>query len=128
MTDFAELMQTNPPRMVVMFNRAQDGSEQFQWGVVGAIPILTLIGHIVQVQADMCAGDWIPECDEQPALVIVWNNEDRTLSHYKHPDIPAAPLVGMLETIKTMLVDSRMAQHAAANRILGPDARPIPRG
>jgi hypothetical protein len=122
---FAETMATNPPRMVVLFQRGHDGSEQFQWGVVGSIPILTLIGAIAQAQADLLGGDWMPECDK-PALVITWVATDRTTYRFIHPDIPAEPLVGMLETIKSMLVASRMAQHAGANRILGPDGKPAP--
>ncbi len=128
MSNFAEVMSTNPPRLVVQFQRGRDGGEQFQWGVVGAIPILTLIGYIGRVQADLVVDAWIPECDTSPpSLVVAWDARDRTLSHYVHPDVPTDPLGGMLETIKQMLVDSRLAQFAAAQRtqILGPDGQPM---
>ena len=126
MSDFAEVMQHNPPRLVVLFRRDANGAEQFQWGVVGNIPVLTLIGDITRLQAQLVADEWIPEC-EQMACVVAWDSADKSLSHYKHPDIPTDPLVGMLETIKHMLVNSRLGQHSAAQKvnILGPDSRPI---
>ena len=126
--NYAETVLTNPPRLVVLFQRARDGSEQFQWGVVGNMPILSLIGGIAHVQADLVHGQWIPECDnDPPALVIAWDAADRTMSHFIHPGIPADAIVGMLETIKSMLVASRLGQHNASQKveILGPDGRPM---
>ena len=126
MSDFATAMQHNPPRLVVLFQHGPDGSEQFQWGVVGAIPILTLIGDITRLQYELLDDEWMPECD-QVACVIAFNRADGRLSHYKHPDIPTDPLVGMFETIKHMLVNSRLGMHAASQKvnILGPDGRPV---
>lgn len=113
-------------RMVIQFQRARDGSEQYQWGIVGTIPILTLIGQICHVQAELTDSEWIPEWEGDKALVVVWDAVDKTMSHYKHPDIPPDSLLGMLEIIKIALVSSRIAQHNAANQvILGPDGRPI---
>ena len=128
MSNFSEVMIGNPPRFVVLFQRGHDGSEEFRWGVLGNIPILTLIGYLVHVQADIVNDEWMPECDE-PALVITWHEEDHSLRHFLHPDIPRDPLVGMLETIKGLLVNSRLAQHAAAQqtRLLGPDGQPMSR-
>ncbi len=122
-TIFAEVMQSNPPRLVVKFQRAHDGSEQFEWGVVSYIPVLSMIGYIVELQGCLSRGEWMPECD-QPALVVTYDPTDRSFATFVHRDVPATPIVGMLEIIKTMLVDSRMAQHAGAqNRILGPDGK-----
>jgi hypothetical protein len=133
MSLFTEVMATNPPRLVVLFQRGPDGSEQFQWGVVGHIPVLSMIGQLIRVQADLVSGEWIPECESEPpgnhppALVVVWDGADRTLSHYVHSDIPAVPLAGMLETVKAMLVDSRVAAQAGAQKtlLLGPDGTPM---
>lgn len=131
--NFAETMQSNPPRLVVMFQHGQDGSEQFQWGVVGSIPVLTLLGGIAQVQIDLLSGEWMPECESDPpgnhppSLVLTWDAENRVLSHFKHPEIPSYPLVGMLETIKFTLVGSRVAQHSASQKVqlLGPNGQPM---
>lgn len=133
MSNFSDAMQGNPPRMVVQFGLQPDGSETFQWGIVGDIPILSLIGHIVRVQADLVSGAWVPECNapnQPPSLVVAWHADSRSLQHYLSPDIPVDPLCGMLETIKAALVMSRMGQRAAAHRtaILGPDGRPAAGG
>lgn len=128
---FADVIADNPPRLAVLFQRGQDGSEQFQWGVAGSIPMLSLIGGIVRVQASLLGDEWIPECDlpegQPSALVIVWEKDDRTFSHYLSPEIPREPLVGMLETIKAMLVAGRLGQHSASQKVqlLGPDGSPM---
>ena len=44
MTAFAEVMAANPPRLVVLYQQAPDGGERFQWGVVGQIPLLSMVG------------------------------------------------------------------------------------
>ena len=126
--NYEEVIATNPPRLVVLFQRGRDGGEQFQWGVVGGIPVLTMVGYIARVQADLIAGGWVPECTHDvPALVIAWDAQHRELSHFVHPDIPTDSLVGMLEMVKSMLVASRMGQHTAAQKveILGPDGKPM---
>ena len=126
--NFAECMATNPPRLVVLFQRGPGGEEQFQWGVVGSIPILSLVGNIAAVQAALIGMEWIPECTHDvPALVLAWDEGSRGMNHFVHDDIPNLPLVGMLETIKIALVGSRMGQHVVAQQvaILGPDGRPM---
>lgn len=128
-TNFAEAMANNPPRLVVMFRHGEDGSEQFQWGVVGSIPVLTLIGAITRVQAELPLlepGDLRRDTRES-ALVMAWDPATRIIDWFVHPDIPVDPLVGILETLKSALVDSRLAQQAAAQRtsIVGPDGKPI---
>lgn len=128
MKDFAELIATNPPRIVVSFRRNHDGSEEFEWGIVGNVPVLTLIGHLVAVQRKLCADEYISECPES-AFVMAWDDEEKELRHFISSDIPEEPLVGMLEVIKGVLVGSRLAQMAAAQqtRIMGPDGRPMRR-
>lgn len=125
MTTFAEAITTNPPRLVVLFQEGVDGREQFQWGVVGNIPILTLIGAISRIQGELAFRAAEP-CDKT-AFVLAWDAEDKTTSWFVHPSIPTDPLVGMLETIKEALVVSRLGQCAAAQRVqvLGPDGNPM---
>jgi hypothetical protein len=128
MMNFTEIMSKNLPRLVVLFQLDEDGADRFQWGIVGDIPILTLIGRLVTSQSRLSNGAWLPKCDTpQPAFVIAWDEETRVMSHFIHKDIPTEPLVGMLETIKAMLVDSRLAQHAAAQRVqlLGPNGEAV---
>ena len=126
MSKFIDTMKSDPPRMVVLFRYGSNGNEEFQWGVVSSIPILTLIGHIKRVQVELIEAAPIMACDQQ-ALVITWDVKARQFWDFVHPDIPVDPLVGMLETIKGALVDSRLAQQAAAQRtrIVGPDGQPV---
>lgn len=128
MSNFAEVIATNPPRLVVLFRyNPNTGVEEFQWGTAGGnIPILNTISAIMRVQADLLSNEWIPECtNPDPALCIVWGAESKTTQHFVHPDIPTDPLVGMLETIKFALIGSRMGQHQASQKIiLGIDGKP----
>lgn len=45
MSAFAELMQANPPRLVVQCS--SERGEQFQWGITGSMPVLNLFGRIL---------------------------------------------------------------------------------
>ena len=131
MSDFAEVMQTDPPRMVVLWRRTEDGTDQFQWGVVGNIPLLSLVGAVIQIQSDM-ANQLVEnserlthhnECPEQ-AFVMAYDGQD--FAWWVSRSIPMYPLVGMLETIKAALVGSRQGQRTVAEKvILGPDGNPI---
>lgn len=125
MSNFSELMQTNPARLVVQFGMDANGDESFQWGVVGDIPVLGLIGRITEAQHDLCSQTWMSDPDEHSALVITYDPADRTFECFCNDDIPTTPMVGMLEVIKGLLTTSRMAQHAGANqaRILGPNGK-----
>lgn len=126
-----ELVQAELPRLVISFMRGHDGSENFQWGVVGSIPVLSLLGHLTQAQNRLTTGQWMQEYGEEapPAFVMVWMPEVRDAEFFRHPDVPEIPLCGMIETIKSAIVASRMAQHMASQRvtprILGIDGNPI---
>ncbi len=130
MLNFAELMATNPPRIEVIFSRGQDGEERFQWGMTNtAAPIMSVIGAIIRAQAELPLlepGDWRHCCD-RPSLILAWDADSKSVHWFVGPDIPMDPLLGMLETIKSLLVDSQLAQRAAANqsRIVGPDGSPM---
>ncbi len=130
MSRFTDTVREDTPRLVVMYNSPGAGQEQYQWGVVGAMPLLTLIGFIGRVQSDLryALEDDDTEC-EQMALVIAWNAEKFQFRYFVHQDIPVDSLVGMLETIKAALVGSSMAQQARNQQIsiVGPDGRPMRR-
>lgn len=123
-----EVMKSNPPRLVVEYDPA---SKNFRWGVVGTIPVLTLIGGVVGAQQQLIGSSHsypINTCD-QSALVITYGDETDTLECFVNTDIPTDPLVGMMEVVKTMLVNSRLAQMAASNvsPIIGPNGHQIRR-
>ncbi len=126
MTKFSDLKQ-DTPRVVVMF-KGEDDKELFQWGMIGKMPILTLIGCIVRVQEELSASFLQPEACPESSLVIAWDDEKREFSWFVHPSIPIDSLVGMLETIKMTILATLAAQQASNQQmILGPDGRPVRR-
>jgi hypothetical protein len=130
MDKLEEIIRTVPttPRLVVKYRKMPDGGDQFEWGVVGHMPLLSLIGYVVRVQAELAFRS--PEPTDQQALVVLFDptkSESDQFCYFVHPDIPVDAMVGMLETVKFTLVSSRFAQKAGANKvsILGPDNRPM---
>lgn len=125
-TKFSNTVKEDTSRLVVMFRREED-NEQFQWGVVGHIPMLSLVGYITRVQSQLVY-DGNEACPEQ-ALVISYHPPTRTFDWFLHPDTPIDSMCGMLETIKTAIVMSRPGQQAVSQQVqlLGPDGLPIRR-
>ena len=121
MSTFEELMESNPPRLVVQFSRNPAGEETFTWGMVGNLQKMSLIGNVASAQHDLLAETYIAECP-LPALVIVGGEPSHL---FVDPDIPIDPLVGMLEVIKTYLVSALLASKLSG--LVGPDGRPIQR-
>lgn len=127
-TKFIDVVKQDTPRLVVTFGH-EGGHERFQWGIIGAMPILSLIGCVVRVQAELPLlepSDDRYDCPES-ALVIVWDGA--RFHWFVHRDIPADSLVGMLETIKLSIIGSNLAQQQAAQGVglVGPDGRPLMR-
>lgn len=129
---FEEAMATNPARLVIL-HRVNGGADQFQWGIVGEVSVLTIIGAIACAQARLMTGDFmVKECPEQAFVIAV--TADGQIHYFVSHKIPVEALIGMLETIKAAMVGSRLAQHAASQQmvqaktpILGPDGAPIKR-
>ena len=124
MSTYADTVHHDTPRLVVMFK--QDGlQEQYQWGIVGIMPILSLIGYIGRVQQALIYGG-SPDCPES-ALVIAYDTEIQTFDYFVHPDIPVNSLIGMLDVVKFAIIASRAGQQAAAQKvqIYGPDGSPL---
>lgn len=130
MSLYSDALASDPPRFAVVMARNADGSEGYQWAVRGAIPVLNLVGAIGKVQAELQAGQWMPESEfEHPALVMVYNREDGDFATFLHPDIPVMSLCGMLEVIKALIVASKVAQQNGSQQfnLCGPDGRPMRR-
>ena len=129
MIAFRNVVKQETPRLVIIFQREGD-KENFQWGMVGNIPVLSLIGHMVRVQAELPLlepGDARHHCPES-ALVIAWDDEHRTFDWFINPNIPMDPLVGMMDMIRMTLLSQHMVRHMVTQQpILGPDGKPIPR-
>lgn len=137
---FTDLKQ-DTPRLVVMYSRSPDGGDLYQWGMVppsGGIPMLTLVGTIIRVQAElpMLEPSDMRFDSTQAALVIAWVNVAKSGEPVKMkcdwfvcPSIPVDSLVGMLETIKAAIIGSRQARQAASQQVclVGPDGQPMRR-
>ena len=128
-TKFTNSVEQDTPRMVVAFQCNGD-KEMYRWGIVGTMPVLSLIGYIGRVQAelDRTCGQYPParrECPE-PALVVTWDDAQKQFDWFVHPSVPLDSLLGMLEIVKTALVATHMA-HAQAGHaaLVGPDGRPL---
>lgn len=126
MANLEEVMKSNPPRLAIIFQRDDNGQEQFQWGVTGAIPLLSLIGAVSRITYRLSSGGWVPSCEER-ALIIAYDEPKKLMHFFLNKDIPTDPLIGMLEAIKSVLINGRMGQHAASQKIalFGADGSPL---
>ncbi len=133
MSRFTEVVQEHTSRLVVEFSMV-NGNETFKWGVVGHIPILSLIGALSGMQEYMAADGEEDDGKQSGApdnvLVIVWHSAINDFEVFIGTDIPPFSLVGMLEIIKTNLVAAFMARSMASMQppIYGPDGQPMFRG
>ena len=127
MKTLEELVKGNAPRLVVLFKRQENGTDQFQWGMSGKMPLLTLIGSVAKAQIGLSDNPvFINGCIEQ-AFVIAFDPDSTQVLYFCNEDIPTIPLIGMLESIKTALTNSRVGQGIAnqQTQILGPDGNPM---
>jgi len=111
---------------VVEFYRTENGLERFGWGIVGEVPLLTLIGFLTRVQSDLFFKS--PDKCDQSALVVAWDAENKVFDYCVNQHIPVDPLVGMLELVKMTLVKSQLEnnkqQHSGVG-LFGADGRPL---
>lgn len=132
MSNFADMLTADAPRLVVKCHKKPNGDENFEWGLCGngKMPILSLIGYVQRIEADMIAqlAERRNECPET-AFVIAWCADTNLFDWWIHRDIPVDPLIGMLEAIKMGLLLSMnvtgQARPAHAKRLLGPDGNPF---
>ena len=106
------VMASDPPRLVVKYERTPQG-DKFEWGIVGSVPALPLVGALCRVQHHLCRDDRAEAlanaCPEQALVVFCANGQ---FGWFKHWDIPADSLCGMLESIKAQLVARQVASAA----------------
>lgn len=128
MSLFTDTVKQDTPRLVVMYSTNENGNDQYQWGVVGNPPLLSLLGHIGYMQSQLMSNVWLSECP-QSALCLAWDADEREFNDFVHPSIPRDSLCGMLEVIKSLLTAGRIGQHMASQQVLlGPDGRPFNKG
>lgn len=126
---FEELIATNPPRLAIEYQRGPNNDDNFRWGVVGDVPMLTLIGALSRAQQDIVHSNGFVEPCDPSTFVLAWDKEYKDFSCFVNFSIPQDSLLGMLEVIKGVLVGSRLAAQAQAvvSPIVGLDGKPLRR-
>lgn len=81
--------------------------DSYSYGVVGNIPVMQLIGYIVRVQAELAFRS--PEACDGGLCIINYDPTIGLLTWAVDSCIPVDQLVGMLELIKSTLVDSQIS-------------------
>lgn len=138
MSEYNDVMATNPPNLKVTHERGEDGTEQFGWGINGSMPGAALVSFIGRLQIELWGRDVGtyydgPWCDER-CLAIVYDATRKQFSWFVHPDIPIDPLCGTLELIKVQLVANQIGQQRTGvarpgsqprRQLFGPDGSPL---
>lgn len=130
MSKFQQLMAKNPPHVVVKYVRgATREDDTYSYAINGSMPMGQLIGFIVRVQAELAFRNPDP-CDKD-LCVIAFNSSTHKFEWFVDGSIPVDPLVGTLELVKALLVDSQMShilQAAAAKQrtgLVSQDGKPL---
>lgn len=140
---YAEPDKPDISSLVVTFSLEHRGdgrsSDQYDWKVTGAMPMMELIGYVGKVQRGLqdpqqCR---LADCTER-VLVIQWFKDHRRFGWYTHKDTPVDAMCGMLEMVKqTLVMTIRHQQSMAAIKsagmpnfrkhpsIVGLDGRPV---
>lgn len=136
MTRYTDNVKPDTPRLIVRY-KVEDNKEMFEWGHIGAIPVLNLICQIIQIQNRLSYSlMWLTKrtleseqrnCPEQ-ALIVTYNPDDKEFDWYINDKIPFGPIVGYLEMVKLAMITTPVAARAAAQHIiLGTDGQPMRR-
>lgn len=134
MSRFTDLIKANAPRFVVEMIISDNGEETFKWGVVGKVPILSMISGILAAQLVMRSepegdGDG-SQSEGMPgnALVCIWNDNTQDFEVFCGEYMPTLSLIGMLEVIKATLVMQAMNNTSSSQvQMYGPDGQPLRR-
>lgn len=134
----AEVMAENPPRLVITY-KLKGEQQQFDWGMVGQLPMLSIIGKLVEVSSDILIGremqqryyDSVQYPGQPMSLVIAQGHlNSSAFVWFMHRDIPHTELIGMIETIRMGLIMQIQvqAQKERTSPLLDPNGMPIIRG
>lgn len=108
MSKFQQVMEKKPPHVIVKYIRGETREQdQYSYGVHGSIPLAQLVGYIIRVQAELVFRNPDP-CDEG-LCVIAFDPHTNKMQWFVDSKIPVDPLVGTLELVKCILIDSQMA-------------------
>jgi hypothetical protein len=126
MITYTEAVQNNMSRLVIGYTRV--GSEdRFNWGVAGSCSVMSFIGALSCIHQRIVSSQSICSCEEQVLAIVVDNGK---FLNFLGDNIPLEPLLGMLEVVKSCLVDACMAnmQSGRETGLVGVNGKPILRG
>lgn len=133
MNKFQQVMAKNPPHVAIKYVRGETrDQDQYSYGVNGSMPLSQLVGFITRVQAELVFRN--PEICDDDICVLAYDASTHRMQWFVDPKIPVDALVGTLEMIKCILVDSQIASmmEAAQRRVqtglVGANGTPILRG
>lgn len=131
MVKITDKINQDTPRFVVTYKN-EDGHESFNWGMTGQLPILQLLGTIVEVQHYLTAARLDPwnTYEDHPECALIITISDKNIQWYIHKKMPPLSLCGMLEMIKVALIGinaQQQAQQQQKTMIFGPDGAPLNR-
>lgn len=117
MSKFTEIVKEDTPRIIIKFEFDEQGRDQYEWGNIGNIPLMSLIGGIVNVQVELSdisldrlvIHDKI--CPDQ-MLVITWDKDTKDFDWFVHRNVPKYGMLGMLDLIRATMVDSIRARQS----------------
>lgn len=118
-------IKQDTPRLVVEYQINDSGEDRFRWGVVGSVPLLTLIGFMSRVQWELMSRQSSSERFDFSERALVITFMGGKFDYLVHSDIPTDPLVGMLEQIKLTLAASQVQPPPDKIDLFGADGRPM---
>lgn len=126
-----EDVQSGTPHLAVRWRVNDRGEEQFEWGGSGSIPPMSIVGAITRAQHGLLSAGWtagLHWCPVEDMLIIAWDASTRTTEWFCDSKVNVEAMVGMLETVKGLLLTG-VGRRAAAQQvpILGPDGQPMVR-
>lgn len=113
---FTSTIKEDTPRLEVRY-KLIDGQDNYEWGIVGSIPMLSLLGGIIRTQVELHSSEGQPNSSNrcvESKFTLVWSEEGKFFRWFVNPDIPTDSLIGMLETIKLAVGMSLAARRVAA--------------
>lgn len=131
MSKFQQVMSKKPPHVVIKYTRGETRElDTYGYGVNGQMPLNQLVGFITRVQAELAFRN--PDLCDDGLCIIAWDGNK--MQWFVDSKIPVDALVGTLELVKCILVDSQMSaiMEAAQTRVqtglVAANGSPILRG
>ncbi len=127
---FEEMVKDDTPRLMIRFD-PDVTKEKYEWAVQGDMPLLPLVGAIIKTQLELfnipkyqmfLYGNICPE----PMLIIAYDKETKRFNWFIHDDASNFGMVGMLEIVKTKLLQVANSRQQSIQPISGASGLILP--